>query len=70
MGRYMWVKVRAKIHKFLYMAICYVAPNTSVYVALKGESPFSILKEDIWEFSRDGDLILLGDFDARTKITK
>ncbi|KAH7442549.1 hypothetical protein KP509_03G093700 [Ceratopteris richardii] len=31
-----------------------------------GQSPFSLLDDDIWEFSRDGDIILLGDFNART----
>ena len=25
-----------------------------------------ILDEDVWEFSTDGDVILLGDFNART----
>eukprot|EP00250_Pteridium_aquilinum_P004691 c14891_g1_i2 orf=2-1366(-) len=62
----MWVRLRAYTGRFLYIAICYFPPSTSVYAASRGQSPFSILDDDIWEFSRDGDIILLGDFNART----
>ena len=62
----MWVRLRAETGIFLYIAICYFPPSTSVYSSPKGQSPFSILDNDIWEFSRDGDIILLGDFNART----
>ena len=40
--------------------------TTSHYAALKRQSPFMILDEDIWEFSRNGEVILVGDFNART----
>ena len=62
----MWVRLRAEIGRFLYIGICYFPPSTSVYAATKGQSPYSVLDDDIWEFSRDGDIILLGDFNART----
>lgn len=52
----MWVRLRAETGRFLYIAICYFSPSTSVYAAPKGQSPFSVLDEDIWEFSRDGDI--------------
>ncbi|KAH7306470.1 hypothetical protein KP509_22G014500 [Ceratopteris richardii] len=65
-ARYMWVRLRADTDRFLYIAICYFPPSTSVYAAPSGQSPFSLLDDDIWEFSRDGDIILLGDFNART----
>ena len=65
-ARYMWVRLRSEIGRFLYIAICYFSPSTSVYSSSKGQSPFSALDDDIWEFSRDGDIILLGDFNART----
>ncbi|MCO5601279.1 hypothetical protein L7F22_055398 [Adiantum nelumboides] len=65
-ARYMWVRLRPDTGRFLYIAICYFPSNTSIYAATRGESPFSILDDDIWEFSRDGDIILLGDFNART----
>ena len=64
-ARYMWVRLRAETGRFLYIAICYFPPSTSVYASPRGQSPFSILDDDIWEFSRDGDIILLGDFNAR-----
>ena len=60
----MWVRLRAEMGRFLYIAICYFPPSTSVYATPRGQSPFSVLDDDIWEFSRDGDIILLGDFNA------
>ena len=65
-ARYMWVKIKAKIGRLLYIAICYFPPNTSHYATQKGQSPFMILDEDIWEFSKIGEVILKGDFNART----
>ncbi|KAH7437779.1 hypothetical protein KP509_05G088600 [Ceratopteris richardii] len=65
-ARYMWVRLRADTGRFLYITICYFPPSTSVYAAPIEQSPFSLLDDDIWEFSRDGDIILLGDFNART----
>ena len=65
-ARYMWVRVRAETGRPLYISICYFPPSTSHYASPKGQSPYMILDEDIWEFSRDGDVILLGDFNART----
>ena len=40
--------------------------SKSHYASPKGQSSYTIVDEDIWEFSRDGDVILLGDFNART----
>ena len=61
----MWVRLKgADTGRHLYDAICYFPPSTSVYAAPRGQSPFSVLDEGIWEFSRDGDIILLGDFNA------
>ena len=58
----MWVRLRAEIGRFLYIAICYFALSISMYGAPRREPLFSILNEDIWEFSRDGNIIFLGDF--------
>lgn len=69
-ARYLWVRLRADTGRFLYIAICYFPPSTSVYAGPRGQSPFSVLDDDIWEFSRDGDIILLGDFNARTGNTQ
>ena len=64
-ARYMWVRLRSETGRFLYIAICYFPPSTSVYSSSKGQSPFSTLDDDIWEFSKDGDNIL-ADFNATT----
>ncbi len=65
-ARYMWVRLRAEIGKSLYIAICYFPPSTSHYTPPKGQSPYMVLNEDIWVFSTDGIVIILGDFNART----
>ena len=65
-ARYMWVRLRAETGRPLYIAICYFPPSTSHYAPPKGQSPYMILDEDIWDFSKDGDVILLGNFNART----
>ena len=65
-ARYMWIILRAEIGRPLYIAICYFPPSTSHYAPPKGQSPYMVLDEDIWEFSRDGDVIVMGDFNART----
>ena len=64
-ARYMWIKIKAETGRPLYIAICYFPPSTSHYASPKGQSPYTIL-EDLWEFSKDGEVILLGDFNART----
>ena len=66
-ARYMWVTLRLEIERPLYIAICYFPPSTSHYASPQGQSPYTILDEDIWEFSSVGDVILLGDFNARTR---
>ena len=38
-----------------------------MYVAPRGESLFFVLDDEIWEFPKDGDIMLLGDFNDRTK---
>ena len=51
-ARYMWVKIKAEMGRLLYIAICYFPPSTSHYAAPKGQSPFMILDEDIWNSLR------------------
>ena len=42
-----------------------------MYVATKGQSPYIVLvDDDIWGFSIDSEIILLGDFNARTGNTQ
>ncbi|MCO5615061.1 hypothetical protein L7F22_069349 [Adiantum nelumboides] len=61
----MWVRVKAETRRPIYIALCYFLPSTSHYASPKGQSPYMKLGKDIWEFSRDGDVILR-DFNART----
>lgn len=61
----MWVNMRAKRGRPLYIAKCYFIRDTSHYASPKGQSPYTLLDDDIWEFCRDGDIILLGDFNVR-----
>ena len=56
--------LRGETGRPLYVAICYFPLDTSHYAPPKRQSPYMIVDEDIWEFSRDGDVILLGDFHA------
>ena len=65
-ARFMWVKIKADIGTPLHIAVCYLAPSTSWFASLKGQSPYISLEEDIKEFSREGDVIIAGDFNART----
>jgi len=62
----MWVRLRVETSRCLYIAICYFSPSTLVYAPPRGQSPFAILDDSIWEFSRDGDIIILGTFNAQT----
>ena len=68
-ARFMWVKIKAEMGRPLYIAICYFPPSTSHYATPRVQSPFMILDEDIWEFSRNGEVILLGDFNATTPLS-
>ena len=66
-ARYMWVKIKAdSTGRPFYIAICYFPLSISHYTTPKGQSTFMILDEDMWEFSRNGEVILLGDFKAKT----
>ncbi len=65
-ARYMWIRIQKGHRKKLYIAICYFPPAYSRF-APHGESPYSPLYEDILRFCSMGDIILLGDFNARTK---
>lgn len=56
--------------RFLYIAVGYFNLNTSVYASPREESTFAMLDNDICDFSWNGDLMLLGDFNARRAIIK
>ena len=53
----------------LYVLPCVKFPScysTSCDASFKGQSPYLIPDEDIWEFFRDEDMIILQDLNART----
>ena len=59
----LWIKLEASIglERDLYMGLCYFPPK-----AVSLESPFTILDSDIEFFSALGNVMLAGDFNART----
>lgn len=65
-ARFMWTKIELDTHRPLFICICYFAPSTSRFAPPKGQSPYLDLEEDISRLSREGDVVLLGDFNART----
>ena len=65
-ARYMWICIKRGDLRELYIAICYFPPAYSRFAPL-GESPYLPLYDDIIRFATMGDIILLGDFNARTK---
>ena len=68
-ARHRWIKISLQDTCQLYIGGCYFPPDTSSYesqVTTQGHSPYKTLYADIVEFSRQGDILLLGDFNART----
>ena len=65
-ARYMWIRIKRGDLRELYIAICYFPPAYSRFAPL-GESPYLPLYDDIIRFATMGDIMLLGDFNARTK---
>ncbi len=66
-ARYMWIRIQVEDHCPLYIAVCYFAPSNSDYAGPNGQSPYAILDEDIMHYSQLGDILLAGDFNARTE---
>lgn len=61
--------VTCGLESALFMAVCYFLPDMSSYachVTTKGHNPYETLHADITEFSTEGDVLLLGNFNART----
>lgn len=70
--QYMWLQLSTGI-KDLYIALCYFAPPQSpIYKNqnLSSEDPFLHLSKDIGNFLGKGEIILAGDFNARTQSTQ
>lgn len=54
-ARYMWLRIHTEETRDLFVAVCYFAPAHSSYACPRGQSPYTVLDEDIMEFARDGD---------------
>ena len=67
----MWIQIRARtsLPRDIYIAVCYFPPISSSYAIHNSSDgdPFTDLYSDITRFLIVGDVILTGDFNARTK---
>lgn len=67
-GRYLWLQITASflgLDQDLFVAVCYFAPHTSVFMDLGGD-PFQALSDGVARLSLQGYILLAGDFNART----
>ena len=75
----MWVKVSTSKDQAVFFAICYFPPKGSRYnigglARLVDEgmphrpSPYEPLSDDIIRYSSQGEVFLVGDFNARTQL--
>lgn len=64
-ARYMWIRLHTGRPRDLYVAICYFPPSNSGYASRDG-GPFDMLYEDIMKYASIGEILLMGDFNART----
>jgi hypothetical protein len=66
----LWVKLRASagFERDVYLGLCYFPPHQSSHYShtTSQSDPFENLKEDVDHYSREGHVILAGDFNART----
>jgi hypothetical protein len=70
-ARFMWVRVRARVTppRDIYIAVCYFPPTSSSFAIhndFNGD-PFIDLYTGITQYSVVGEVILLGDFNTRTR---
>lgn len=63
-----WMKLSKtffNLNRDLYIAIVYVSPRTSSY-SVKRDDLFEVLEKDTSFYSKEGDCLICGDFNART----
>jgi exonuclease III len=67
----LWIKFKKSFFKMandLYIGAVYIPPKDSPYQKRKNYNPFAVILEEISEYERKGNVILLGDFNGRTGI--
>ena len=75
-ARFMWIKFLLAKEQTIFIAICYFPPKGSRYNVVgeigdesmsHGFSPYEPLSDDIIRYSSQGEVFLVGDFNARTQ---
>lgn len=68
-NQYSWIEITDIYDKNTYIAICYSPPiNSNFYKkkSLDKNSPYNGLENDISSLRNEGNILLMGDFNART----
>lgn len=66
---FVWMKmcrVFFKMSRDIYICSAYIPPEGSTFYIGRDTDPLAVLERDIMNFSKDGDIMLLGDLNART----
>ena len=67
LNQYIWIKISDSITNRIFLAICYFAPiNSTSYKKnnLDKNCPFNTLEKEIYNLRNEGNILLLGDFNA------
>ena len=68
-AQHMWIRIRLLDTQLIFISVCYFPldhPSYAHDVTTEGHDPYETLHYGIMEFSMLGDILLLGDFNART----
>jgi exonuclease III len=69
LNQYIWIEISDTNAKKMYIAIFYFAPINSTFYKknnLDNNCPYNNLEQDIYSLKNEGNILLLGDFNART----
>lgn len=68
-GNYIWLQLNKtffNLDKHIYLCMAYISPDNSTYSRKDDEDSLSPLEKDIAKFQKDGNIMILGDLNART----
>ena len=68
-NQYSWIEIKDINNKKSYISICYFPPINSNFYKKKNldkTNPYNSLENDISSLKNDGNILLIGDFNART----
>jgi exonuclease III len=69
LNQYIWIEISDTNTKKMYIAIFYFSPINSTFYKknnLDKNCPYNNLEQDIYNLKNEGNILLLGDFNART----